>query len=342
MFGYIVFIISLLFGVAVKKKYLFIYIYIILVLFAGLRFGIGSDYYQYLHLAMYYGDVREVDLIPSLFLYIAHHSSPYLFFFLSSIFIYYFFIYGLKYVTNSYISMCFFIGFPFFFFESLSIVRQAMAFSLVFYAYTRFYKRFFVQFLFVLVAILCHSSAIVSLLIFFPLEKLTRYSLLIILVSSFFFGNFLVNFLVKYMYDIPIFSAASWYLDNFDVYKGGTLVKYLLLVFSVGSIIFYQKIINKSVINKYYISLVIIGTSLYFIFSISPHLAMRICTFFFLGILVYIPIFFRCIGFPKSFQIAFCLLLFIMCAYTQHRTGVRDEDKNGFSPAYPYQTYLFK
>lgn len=342
MLGYVGFLAALLLGKGIKKNQMIFLVYIVVVLFAGLRYGIGSDYYQYLRFATNYGDSREVDLIPDFFLYLAHNSSPYLFFLMTSIFIYSFFLFGLKNVRDPYISILFFIGFPFFFFESLSIVRQAMAFSLVFYAYTRFYKCYPVQLLFIIAATLCHSSAIVSLLILLPLEKLTRRFLFLMLISSFFLGNFLIDFLIKNTYNIAALNAASWYLDNFDVYKGGSFVKYLLLLFAVGSLMFYKKICCESVVNRYYISLVIIGTSFYFIFSISPHLAMRICTFFFLGILVYIPLLFKCIRLPRPLQIAFCLLLFVMCAYTQHQTAVRDEDKKGFSPAYPYQTYLFK
>lgn len=352
MLGYLIFFLLLLIITTGKlsPKRKIISTCILLISFSGIRYGIGYDYYMYYDLVVKYGEtgVRQVEPIPSFFLWLASQSSPYIFFLLSSTFIYIPFIYGIKSINIPFsnrafaIMTFFFVGFPYFYFSSFGMIRQFMAYSMIFLAITRFYKNYPITILLIGIGYLCHQSALAALLILFPWERINLKSIWIGLFSSIILGEFLIKFILSLQINIPAFQLLQIYVSLEDLYKGGGKIQYLIYLYAILSLIKYHKLTKLNHRNKYYIALTCIGAFFQATLGISPHLATRICTFFFLAAIPYFPELMQCYRIKISWIIIGCISLFSMYVYIQHKTtlGERPEDPKGYTNSYPYRTIL--
>lgn len=326
---------------------------LIVVIFASIRYGIGSDYSMYYDLASFYGYTgqREVEYIPSLLLLLASKTNPLLFFFCTSLFIYSSIIYCIsKSVDNKnklgfLLNFFFFITFPYFFFTSLSIIRQYMAFSMIFIIIVKRERiKFFCSIMLLAIACLCHTSAIIGILVLLPFQKLSRTALACCILLSFVVNQMAVNFIMSINSDLPFVNLAKGYIALADTYKGGRFIKLLVLGYSLLALLFYNNLKEKNRVNSYYISLTCIGCCFQFLLDVSPHMAVRICTLFFLSGIMYFNDLIQASRMKKITVLMVLLLLFSMYVYTQHITDpvrLSGEPKT-YSSAYPYRTIFSK
>ena len=349
MLGYLIFIFSIYIvltcKLSIEKKS--ILIFSILVVFSGIREGIGYDYYFYLDMSNQNIGKRTMEIIPTIIANMARATNPYFFFIYTSIIIYYLINKGIVKVSKSQAdyatSIILFISFPYFYFSSLGMVRQFLAISILFYGICKYREKKIPLFLCVILAALNHQSAVIGLLLLIPWQKFNRKVLWSLVLCSFIIQPILIEILNR----IPVYNSVigkmHQYIELADVFQGGRLVKLLVYALTFLSLLFYKKLTQSNQANKYYIGLVCLGCFFQNALDISPHMAIRICTCFFIAILVYIPQLLECLHLNKHFFIYVAITLFGLNIYIQHIATFqeRTHDAIGQSCAYPYRTYLF-
>jgi hypothetical protein len=181
-----------LFGVVFLKRYYWAPFFIILVLGSSFRYYVGSDFDDYVYLFENVSAGSEVPVELS-FSYISLMLAKLGFNFQALILLYsvftYFFIYlGLRNISkdNAFFGVVVILIYFVFYFPSLSIMRQALAASIVFYACFRylFNEHWFVFLFFVLISSLFHMSGIIYLLCipmyYFKLSKVFYIALILL------------------------------------------------------------------------------------------------------------------------------------------------------------------
>lgn len=346
MTGYIVLLFFvILFSLSKYTKVKVLGTLITLIGFSALRYGVGYDYYMYLHLVT--GEIeRYVEPLPQIFVILSRNSYPYLFFILTSIIINVLFISSISHISenNREYNMRFlwYFGFPYLFFSSLGLIRQFMAYGFILFAICYFYGQKGKQLFCILIASLCHSSAIICLLYLLPLGKISKRFLWVGFLLSFLIGEFIVKGILMINSQLYAIVRLQEYIMLEGMYSGGSYVKLLIYFFSLLTLLKYDKIVKQNPTYRYYISAVIIGSMFYEFFSFSTPLSNRICTFFFLSSLVFIPR----LCFAYHLKLRHCymvsLSLFVMYLYIQHVTTLNErlEDLRGYSSVYPYRTIL--
>ena len=349
MIGYIIFFLCLFSILRIKESQKKISLSIlIVVLFSTLRYGIGYDYYGY------YNDIVKLDdfilsryePIPKLFMQLAHWLGiPEIFFFLSSLFISYFFFKGIqksKYINDSII---FYICFPLLFMDHLGIIRQGMATAVIFYAITSLKGQYFKQVFFIFIAILCHKSAFSAFALLLPLQKLNRLTLIALFISSFIIGDNFVTLFSDLVQSLPVILSSKYneYIEMNEQLEGNKM-RYLLYIITFLSLLFYKKLINLSEDNKYFIALLVIGCSIYVIFiNINTSIAKRIAMFFFSSSIIVIPYFRKIAKVPSNMYNLFLVLLMSFSIYVSSKTiSSRAEDRGIYNHQYPYRTIFQK
>lgn len=350
MIGYFVFFIILfilLKGTSSKSKP--ICVFFLIWFFSSLRYGIGSDWYAYYTTAyLDNGDrlIKDFEPISRFFFQISYETTPFAFFWLSSGFINYFFIRSISYISkydnlfNERIIL--YICFPFFFPESLSLIRQLMAISVVFYAITVCYAKPIRQLILIAIAYCCHISGPIGLIALLPWGKLKRKAIFLMFVIAIITGETMFLLLNKFgLLDNP---AIQYYIVMGDSFKGGAKIQFLLYAIVCFVLIKYHAILRINEINAYYMNLTIMSVAVFsIIINISPTTAQRMCTFFYVSLIVYVPYLLRSYKIAKPFYYFACITLFGLYIAVQHKATIKDrkEDPPGYSAMYPYRTYLF-
>ena len=342
MTGYFVlFTLIFLCSLMKKRERMLKIMFVIIAFFSSIRFGIGYDYYSYLDLAT--NDsfaATKLELVPRLMASASRASIPFLFFVLSSLFISLFYYLGLRKYDGDYLpAVIFYLCFPFLFMDQLGIIRQGMAASVVFYAFSLDQSKVVQRCLLIVLAFFCHSSAIVGLLILVPWNKMTPERLWVLLVSSFFIGTIIVRLILSILAMISIDgvnSRAEGYLGN-ESGGEGRLIQYLIYLIAIFCISYYNLIISYSSRNAYFVSLVVLGASLFALFSFNDTVAKRLCMFFFSATIFVVPYLVRAMGLSLRIFYILCILLFSMLIFVG-RNNSRLEDPAGYSVTYPYRT----
>ncbi|MGB5244148.1 MAG: EpsG family protein [Lutimonas sp.] len=237
--------------------------YFVIFLFSALRFDVGYDYIFYYQLLtkqmkFYEDQFNRLEYLNQQLISICQAvDSPQLFFILTSFIITY-----LTYRTitrhsnNIMLSTLIFLSLPIYFLNSLSIIRQYVAVSIIFYAYTFIKERQLPKFLLaVLLASLFHKSAIFAVILYWLYNlKLTtlHYIILFILglVSSGLSYHMVEMFAPQYL----------TYLDR-KVGVGGNTILLLFQITGFAMLFMIPKLKDKSsdffLLTSYYTGLLI-------------------------------------------------------------------------------------
>lgn len=342
MLGYSVFIILLLLGASIKKdKNRLLYLFLLITIFSSIRYGIGYDYYSYLAESSGIKNNSSTELIPRIIEDWSSKTFPFLFFVITSIFISFFYYLGIRHSGRDYLlEILFYVSFPFLFMNQLGVVKQGMATSLVFYAIVLRDSKLYVRFLLLLVAYFCHQSAIIAFLIFIPFEKISNKALWGVLALGFFSAAIVIPIIemtvgIGFLGDLGTDKALN-YLNNESSGEGG-LIKYLIFFIGFLVLINYKKLVKFDNNNAYYIGLIILGVSLYALFSFNISLGKRLGMFFFTPAIFVIPQLVKILKIHRYVYIAICIILFSLTIYVGSG-NTRDEDRPGQSVTYPYRT----
>ena len=315
--------------------------FIAIAIFSSIRYGIGYDYYSYLEECSGLKHNENNELIPYLMQELSKETIPFLFFFLSSFFISYFYYLGIKKAGVDYL-LCtmFYIAFPFLFMNQLGIIRQGMATSLVFCAIALRHSKLSIRIALLITAFFCHQSAIVGFLILLPFEKFSRKFLWVLFALGFISATIIVPVIQMFVgfgfLGEEGTRKATSYLSE-EGLSEGQLMKYLIYIIAIIILANYSKLVKFNKENKYYIGLIIFGVAIYALFSFNISLGKRLGMFFFSPAIFVVPQLFKIMRIPKTVYLMICIILFSLTIYVGSGNH-RDEDPPGCSVTYPYRT----
>lgn len=308
--------------------------FILISLFSGLRYGIGYDYFSYYEIIQV-GNINT-ELIPRIFIDIAHNTHFSIFFLLSALWTTCFFILGMRKQNCNFESVYFYVCFPTLLCASFGIVRQAMAYSVIFYLmchpnYGRIRKM-----LFITLAFLCHQSSLIAIILLMPLERIGRKTLWVLFIGGVLSGEILVKQLATLNINIPLFEIFKLYIS--EHMGGGFFLRLLIYGLTIAILINYKKLYKKQM--HIFVVYTCIGGALYATFSVNPHMAERFCTFFFSAILIFISSLRKSMKIPKVVFVFSLILIFGLYIYTGHVNSSKEGQwaKYKRSLYYPYQT----
>lgn len=351
MIGYILLIGLLLLSKNIKNKhYQLIYMFVVISIFSGLRYGIGYDYYSYLECCTrgsYRGE--RFELIPQYLVQLSQSTFPYLFFILTSIFISFFYYKGIRQSgSDYYFETFFYLCFPLLFYDQLGIIRQGVASSIVFYAISlnigdNYNKRTIIrQIVLIILAFFCHRSALIALLILFPWHKVPRLYLFAMFLVSFYAGIILTP-LVEAIASTGIvdFSDTERALDALLEEQAGSehMRQYMIYLIAMASLLLYNKIVKIDKKYTYYIAIVVIGASMYALFSANSSLAKRACMLFFSTSIFVVPQMFKIYTKSRYLYLSVFIALFSFQIYLGSNNR-RIQDSSNTSVSYPYRTFI--
>lgn len=218
----------------------------LLVIIATIRYDVGYDYMNYYNFVAYNASYKETinlnfALIPKMILQIAvFFKQPWLFFFISEMLIVIFIYLGVKDQEID-INSAIIVYTSLFYVESLSIVRQALAVSAVFWSFKYVREKKLICFLMViLLAVLCHESALIGLCIYFIYNYFSLKALLSLIAVYFLLQWFIQSYFldlfsqfISMMLQINILKRfANYFNGNYDqLLKGAskTIIYFILL-----------------------------------------------------------------------------------------------------------------
>lgn len=296
----------------------------VIVLVSLLRFDVGWDYVNYYKIASTYDiwAMQRFEPLSKLLLTVsAIFGYPQLTFWLFGIPTYYLIYKTVKrYSVSLRFSIVLYISF--FYLESLGFIRQSLAVAICFYAVRFVFERNFVRYLLlVLVACLCHFSAIVALVIY-PLYGRVRIHHLIWAIPALYLFKKIALMLLS---RIGLYTS---YLEELDTMIGGALIRifYIMLFFSL----FVSKCKNFSVQEHFL--LFVIGLSTFFPFLFGSHLGVRLSSYFFMFFIILIPSLVRNLKL-KCLYAFLCLSFFLLTLYWTTNDPIK-------SQYIPYQFYF--
>lgn len=347
MFGYIaLFIIIFVSSFLRRDEHKLAGYFIGIFLFSAFRYGIGYDYYSYCDIIAHYGtySTDRIEAIPKFFMLLSsRQGSSDLFFILTSAFISYFYFRSIKLRSYNYIiSVLFYLAFPFFFMDQLSIIRQAMATVMVFYAISRYQGDWLAQLICVILAFFCHQSALIALVILLPLQNIGNKLLWIMFIGSLLVGEVVVDYLTTVLQSDLFDSEKFIELLSLENEKEGNITRILVYLIFILFMLSYDKLVEFDENNKYLLSLMCIGTCLFAIFGFNIVIAKRLCVFFYSTSILLIADYIVLTRVPKIVYYIACVVFFIMLVYVGSQNTNRLEDRMGSSPTYPYKTIFNK
>ncbi len=346
MIGYIalfLFLFLFLFTVIRNKNKQLFFVFVAIFLFSAFRYGLGYDFYAYEGIATNLLGITRMEPIPSFFLIIANKTDPQVFFILTSLFISIFYYIGIKAISNDYsISVMTYVCLPFLFLDQLGIVRQAMATSVVFCAMCKFHDKKVMQLILIILASLCHKSAIIGLLILIPWEKISFRIIIVYYIASFFVGALLVDYLLALFSNSVFFLGDGFthYIEDIDASEGSK-IKFLWYILSALILFSYRNLFKYDNNIKYIVNLFIVGSGIFNLFIIQSSLSKRMGIFFMSLIIVFMPQLIKHLRLPKPLFYTICIILFSLLVYVGS-SNKRLEDPPGYSVTYPYRTFFSK
>lgn len=308
-------------------------------LLAALRFDVGYDYSHYFQLIEQslkfiedqLGRIEFLSL--QLILFSTNINFTQLFFIVSSLIIYFLFYKTVLDISeDKRLSTILFLCFPLFYFNSLSIVRQFIALSILFYGVRFIFRKKLILFsALVFVASQFHSSAVFGIFLYFIYNiKFKPYLIFLLYIFSFFsselLGYFVLSFSEKY----------SIYITKIGG-EGGSII--LILVKLAGlfmlPLTFVLRKYQDKELNFYYLSFYI-GIFIWSSLSVYGHAGMRGALYFIIFLILLLPKIlnkFKQRELLKQGVLILSIILYGLNLYVGTKHKIKD-------PNIPYQTYI--
>ncbi len=315
-------------------------LFIIVLFFSCLRYGIGYDYLTYKDLILGVGDdysLMAMEPIPKLLISFSHATHFQWFFIITSFLIYTPVFYVIKKKSSSpTLSLWIYIFFPLFFLESLSVVRNHVAFSFVFLSYYFFTEKKYVKTIIAfLIALGFHYSAIIALPIFllhkFNIKK--EFAIALVVVSL--FSSAFVLSLVSSI------SSEIYVLEKFVSYAersrgGGNLLAIIINIVMVYFFVMWNRLTRVNKANAAYLTFVCVGVAIWNFLGFDYTLRLRLSTYYLFFSLLLIP---ECRTVIKSKRHRFkpmvmslCFIIFLLLFVVNIKSNLATHEQLSFLP----------
>ncbi|MCR1849917.1 EpsG family protein [Paeniclostridium sordellii] len=257
--------------------------------FSAFRYNIGWDYQAYYNTIKYGIETNIVsnnEYITIFLVKLAQNLKITNIYFVINSFICIFFIGKTvrKYSRDFWVSIVFFICFPLFFLNSLSVIRIFSAIAITFYG-LRYIKenKFYKYLLIVIIASLFHKSATIAIIFYFVKNiKFSRKKLIIILILLPFVGNILNTIVFKFMPKYAVYT-------NESSIQEGTKAIFIFMLIEVFICIFKEKLTNLNKEINLYNNIYLVGLSIYLMFSNQGTMGHRLSLYGTIYSLLLIP-----------------------------------------------------
>lgn len=320
----------------------------ILIFFSSIRVGTGYDYYAYKRLIQ--GEVMDftLDRIEPLAKLVMDFSGfiHYQLFYVITSFLIIFPLYKVvqKYSKDPALSLAIYILFPVFFIESMSIIRNAVAFTLVFAAFISFIdKKYLYALVLFITAIGFHISALVAILLL-PIYYLKRDNIFnwILYIISLGLSSVVMTILVALTPSLPLLEVVTSYVLKGDLGAGDTMM-ILLNFIGLINLIFWNKLKAVDNRNILWLNIVNWGIVLWNVFGFEGTLRLRLSLFFLIFMIILLPSYIYIVGsryqkLVKEVICLFFLLIFSSSFYINIESHLRTGDKISFLP---YQSVFY-
>lgn len=310
-----------------NKNYI---IFAILFLFSALRFDVGYDYGAYYKVITDLNSINyeRFGIFDRLIIDLSRELNFYQFYFIFTSFI---IIYLISKTVNNYsdnylFSMLIFLAIPIFYLMSLTIIRQYIAISIVFFSLKYIVDRnFFKYFILITIASIFHTTALVTLPMYFLYRvKFTKIFSLIIIFLSIFISPFLSKILILYF---------PYYSNYFNNASHGKSLLYFLFFILIFIFMHYKYI--KDYRTSFYFNVYTIGISLYIMFIQLGDVGIRISYYYLIFLIFLIPSILKIYKDKQAYFIMITLTLFI------YIFNFYLFEKNNYKNAYiPYNIFL--
>lgn len=327
--------------------------FILLLMFLSIRYNIGSDFPTYYKLGKEYemfgtplfvtlndylgGEgylYYRVEFLNRILYQITWYlKNPQVLIFLYSFLQLYFIKKGLdkQNIFSKYPWILFF-SFPIFMFSYMSIMRQAVAMSIVFYNYNNIIKKqYFKSFVFMIIAFLFHNSALCGLALYLTLLNIKIKIKYLLFLEGIFLGFFI--FLKKFGSNFSFLEKYVLFFTN-NVRSGGGKVFYLILLISIFLMIFYKKILEYNKNDENLLNIVLVGSIFYLNIYLMGDIASRIGVYFIFFILYIIDDIINIFNNKRLMTI-----MFVFCCFFLMNISLYLDSKNSCVLS-PYKVYF--
>lgn len=333
-------------GFILNPKVRLLFIFTILFILSAFRFQVGTDFMTYFTVTSGRIDITQNNymLFEPLNVWLIRIgyglNSPHFYFVVAAFLTMMFFYKGIKKHSRDYfLSALCFIGFPMFFLESLNIVRQFVAISIIFYSITYIHEKKFLKFLgCVFLACMFHVTAFVAVIMYavnLPVFG-RKFNLFLFLLSipagKLFFAA---------LSSLSGFSKVAYYLNlNSDGYF---FVFLAMMLLNAIHLIFYDRLASEGGIAKTAMDIFNLGCCVFLVFFDIPVIGGRAAFYFLIFLILIIPYYtylFRqnlIVRFPIVAVLV--VLFFVRIWYSSylHQSGHMRVD-----PYLPYKTVFHK
>ena len=305
----------------INAAYFYVLVFLPFYLIYAFQFSTSADYYNYSIMYIKIGNGIHAIKEPLIYIIFKLVSM----FRLDFQFVY-FFIYGIAflilYKTLTFysrdITFSMFMLTCVFFALTLHQIRQLLAVVFSFVSYRYIYEKKFIKFLlFVVIASICHVSALIMLPAYFLLRYRHKLSDIIILSCGCIILGKVAKKIVPFLIRHFVPSRIDWY-NNFKYAGFSKWDLILLTIFVILLLIYYRRVVNEQ-INKIFIHAFIIYMVLFFFCRWIPEVK-RWGYYYFFPIIALIP---NCLTEEKnktvrlfySFTVLLYLFVYLMVAY---------------------------
>lgn len=297
--------------------------FIIMFFFAAIRYGIGYDYYGYMKIVLHQTEEYSLERFEpfSRALVEIGHNTHYQFFFILASFITLYLVYRacLKLSINPAFSLLIYFLFPNYYLESFSIVRNAIAYSCVLYAFVMLMEKRIMWSVFMTICgILFHKSAAIGFLIYplyyFDIKFIVQ---LVIFIISFVLSNLMMTMVGEYSQIIPYLDIVEHYADTARS-EGGTMT-FIVNGLCIFNFFVWNNMVKPNRLNGKLLTFVNIGGCLWNIFlPVDSTLALRFSSFFLIFIIFIVPQY-KCLCHKrvKAF-VNYCSMCFFVVLYLSY------------------------
>ncbi|MBR3711323.1 MAG: EpsG family protein [Bacteroidales bacterium] len=310
-----------------KKRYM-VFLFLVYFMFSGFRYGVGWDFFNYLHIIEFGGlGIDNFEFLVRQLGYFCERHGFTQFFFVATSFVIVlgFFLMFAKESENPAVSIFVFLCIPTFLLNSFTIIRYFLAVSAIFLSCHYGYKKQYVPyFLLLIAAFLCHKAALFGLITipFVLMKKEFGFTTnLTIFITCFVFGTIIGSFsFISSMFNTLLESAL---FSDSDILESGerymqdignanfSRTPYVFALINLINLFSFRRNnqIESEQLLGHYVTMYNIGCSLMFLFSFHVTLANRVSVLFTVFLTLIAP-FYKNKPIAKIALYSICLFVF--------------------------------